>query len=30
MFPIIGMLYALIDILFIFRDSRQCLHEYDR
>lgn len=27
MFPIIGMLYPLIDILFIFRDSRQCLHD---
>jgi len=25
--PVIGMLYALIDILFIFRDSRQCLHD---
>ncbi|MGH8570516.1 MAG: RDD family protein [Gammaproteobacteria bacterium] len=25
--PIIGMLYALIDILFIFGDSRQCLHD---
>ena len=27
MFPVIGMLYELIDILFIFRDSRQCLHD---
>lgn len=27
MVPIIGMLYALIDILFIFGDSRQCLHD---
>jgi uncharacterized RDD family membrane protein YckC len=27
MVPVIGMLYALIDILFIFRDSRQCLHD---
>ena len=27
MFPMIGMLYALIDILFIFGDSRQCLHD---
>ncbi len=25
--PVIGMLYALIDILFIFGDSRQCLHD---
>ncbi len=27
MVPLIGMLCALIDILFIFRDSRQCLHD---
>ena len=27
MVPVIGMLYALIDILFIFGDSRQCLHD---
>ena len=25
--PVIGMLYALINIPFIFRDSRQCLHD---
>jgi len=25
--PFIGMLYPLIDILFIFGDSRQCLHD---
>lgn len=27
MVPVIGLLYALIDILFIFGDSRQCLHD---
>ena len=27
MVPVIGMLYPLIDILFIFGDSRQCLHD---
>ncbi len=27
MVPVIGMLYALINIPFIFRDSRQCLHD---
>jgi len=25
--PFIGMIYALIDCLLIFRDSRQCLHD---
>jgi uncharacterized RDD family membrane protein YckC len=25
--PIVGTLYALIDALLIFRDSRQCLHD---
>ncbi|MGQ0594615.1 MAG: RDD family protein [Gammaproteobacteria bacterium] len=27
MVPVIGILYALIDLLFIFRDSRRCLHD---
>lgn len=27
MVPVIGMLYAVIGILFIFRDPRKCLHD---
>lgn len=25
--PVVGTLYALLDVLLIFRDSRQCLHD---
>ncbi|HEY9065165.1 MAG TPA: RDD family protein [Burkholderiaceae bacterium] len=27
MIPFLGMIYALVDCLLIFRDSRQCLHD---